>query len=303
MATPDPATAQALLAETDGHGGRSAAGHDERWLRRLLGTPTHALAWAVLVVFLVLATCAPLLAPYPPNQQDLLDTFSPPTGEHWLGTDNLGRDQLSRLLYGLRASLLIALLTTAVVGVCGVSLGAVAGYARGFANTAIARVIDMGLALPSLVLALALIAALGAGTRSTIIALAAGYTPYLARVVRSVVMRIRQEPYVDAARVSGVGPLRILTRHVVPNTLAVTSVQLTLIFAFAIIGEAGLSFVGLGVQSPQASLGNMLAAGAEFSLDLPLLAVAPGLTIAVLVVALLFAGEALREALDPRRKR
>ncbi|HWM75832.1 MAG TPA: ABC transporter permease [Nocardioides sp.] len=295
MTAPDPVTASEAVA--------AATGNPPAPRRAVLGGVTSRIAWSVLALLVLLALCAPLIAPYPPGEQDLMDTFAPPSGEHWLGTDNLGRDQLSRLLYGLRASLAIALMTTAAVALFGIPLGAVAGYARGFLNTAIARFIDMGLALPSLVLALALIAALGAGTKSTVIALAAGYTPYLARVVRSVVMRIREEPYVDSARVSGVHPIRILARHVVPNTLAVTSVQLTLIFAFAIISEAGLSFVGLGVQSPNASLGSMLASGAEFSLDLPLLAVAPGLTIAVLVIALLFAGDSIRDAVDPRRTR
>jgi peptide/nickel transport system permease protein len=153
------------------------------------------------------------------------------------------------------------------------------------------------------VLALGLIAALGAGVRSTIIALAVGYVPYLARVVRSVVLRLREEDYVDSARVSGVHPWRIAVRHVVPHTLGVTSVQLTLIFAFAIIGEAGLSFIGLGVQPPTASLGNLLAEGQTYSLELPILTVAPGITIAVLVIALLFAGDGIREAFDPRRSR
>ena len=255
----------------------------------------------MLAVIVLLAVFAPWIAPYSPNDQDLLDTLAPPGPEHWLGTDNLGRDQLSRLLYGLRSSLFIAVLTMLVVGLIGIPLGLLAGCTRGVAGTAIARVIDMGLALPSLVLALALIAALGAGVSSTIIALAAGYTPYLARVIRSEVLRLRREDYVDSARVSGVGGVRIATRHLVPNLLGVASVQLTLIFAFAIIGEAGLSFVGLGVQSPTASLGNMLAHGAEFSIDLPVLAIAPGAVIALVVVTLLFCGDGLRDALDPRR--
>ena len=269
--------------------------------QRLLRRRTQRITWSVLAVIVLLAVFAPWVAPYPPNEQDLLDTLAPPGPEHWLGTDNLGRDQLSRLLYGLRSSLFIAALTMLVVGLIGIPLGLLAGCTRGVVGTAIARVIDMGLALPSLVLALALIAALGAGVSSTIIALAAGYTPYLARVIRSEVLRLRREDYVDSARVSGVGGVRIATRHLVPNLLGVASVQLTLIFAFAIIGEAGLSFVGLGVQSPTASLGNMLAHGAEFSIDLPVLAIAPGAVIALVVVTLLFCGDGLRDALDPRR--
>ncbi|MEO3796207.1 ABC transporter permease [Nonomuraea sp. B10E15] len=269
----------------------------------LLRPLTQKITWFLLAVFVLVAATAPLLAPYDPHAQDLRNTLMPPGPGHLLGTDDFGRDQLSRLCYALRSSLLISLATTAAVAAAGIPLGLLAGYARGLANVLIARAIDVGLALPSLVLALGLIAALGAGVRSTVIALAVGYTPYLARVVRGVVLRVRQEEYVESARVSNVPPWRIAVRHVVPNTLGVTSVQLTLIFAFAVIGEAGLSFVGLGVQPPTASLGNLLADGSAHSLDLPILTVAPGLVIAVLVIALLFAGDGIRDALDPRRRR
>ncbi|SDT11344.1 ABC transporter permease [Jiangella sp. DSM 45060] len=273
------------------------------FLRRLLSSTGQRIAWAIVALLVLAAVAAPLLAPYEPNAQDLRNTLQPPGGGHLLGTDDFGRDQLSRLFYALRSSLFIGLATTAGVALIGLPVGLLAGYARGALDVVVARVIDVGLALPSLVLALGLIAAMGAGMQSTIIALVAGYAAYLARVVRSVVLQVRQEEYVESARVTGVRPWRIVLRHVLPNVLGATTVQLTLIFAFAIVGEAGLSFVGLGVQPPSASLGNMLAEGANYTLEAPALAVAPGVVIAVLLMALLFAGDGLRDAADPRRSR
>lgn len=273
------------------------------FLRRLLSSTGQRIAWAIVALLVLAAVAAPLLAPHEPNAQDLRNTLQPPGGGHLLGTDDFGRDQLSRLFYALRSSLFIGLATTAGVALIGLPVGLLAGYARGALDVVVARVIDVGLALPSLVLALGLIAAMGAGMQSTIIALVAGYAAYLARVVRSVVLQVRQEEYVESARVTGVRPWRIVLRHVLPNVLGATTVQLTLIFAFAIVGEAGLSFVGLGVQPPSASLGNMLAEGANYTLEAPALAVAPGVVIAVLLMALLFAGDGLRDAADPRRSR
>lgn len=273
------------------------------FLRRLLSSTGQRIAWAIVAVLVLAAVAAPLVAPFQPNAQDLRNTLQPPGAGHLLGTDDFGRDQLSRLFYALRSSLLIGLATTAGVALIGLPVGLLAGYARGALDVVVARLIDVGLALPSLVLALGLIAAMGAGMQSTIIALIVGYSPYLARVVRSVVLQVRQEEYVESARVTGVRPWRIVLRHVLPNVLGATTVQLTLIFAFAIVGEAGLSFVGLGVQPPSASLGNMLAEGANYTLEAPALAVAPGVVIAVLLMALLFAGDGLRDAADPRRSR
>ena len=289
-----PAAAAATTARS-GRGARPSV------LRMLLRSTGQRIAWGLLVVFVLLAVAAPLIAPYEPDAQDLRNTLLPPGAEHWLGTDDFGRDQLSRLLYGLRSSLLIGLTTTAAVALVGIPVGLVAGYARGWLDVVVARCIDVGLALPGLVLALGLIAALGAGVRSTIIALAVGYVPYLARIVRSTVLQVREEEYVDSARVTGVAPWRIVLRHVLPNTFGASLVQLTLIFAFSIVGEAGLSFVGLGVQAPTASLGNLLADGAEHTIDAAMLAVSPGVVIAVLLMAALFAGDGLRAAADPRR--
>lgn len=273
------------------------------FVRRMLRQRSQRVAWAIVAVFVLAAAAAPLLAPYEPNAQDLRNTLAPPGDGHLLGTDDFGRDQLSRLFYALRSSLVIGAATTLGVALIGIPAGLLAGYARGALDVVAARIIDVGLALPSLVLALGLIAAMGAGMRSTIIALVVGFSPYLARVVRSVVLQVRQEEYVESARVTGVRPWRIVARHVLPNVLGATLVQLTLIFAFAVVGEAGLSFVGLGVQPPAASLGNMLSEGANYTLESPALAVAPGVVIAVLLMALLFAGDGLRDAADPRRSR
>ncbi|MFF1551781.1 ABC transporter permease [Rhodococcus erythropolis] len=272
-------------------------------MARILSLPGQKVAWSILFVLVSAAVLAPLLAPHSPNVQDLTSTLAPPSGEHLLGTDDLGRDQLSRLLFGLRTSLAISAAVTFGVMVIGLPLGMLAGFTRGIANTVIARLIDVGLALPSLLLALALIAAMGAGVTSTLIALVAGYTPYLARVTRSVVLKIREEEYIDSAAVSGVPTWRIIVRHVTPNMIESVSVQLTLIFAFTVIAEAGLSFVGLGIQPPTSSLGNMLALGSTHSIDLPLMSIVPGCTIALVVITLLVCGDGLRHALDPRSNR
>ncbi len=272
------------------------------FLRRMLGTATQRVAWGVVLLLVAIAILAPLIAPYDPNRQDLVNTLQTASSHHLLGTDNLGRDLLSRLIYGLRCSLSISTIVAVGAATFGVPLGVLAGYTRGALNTLIARLIDVGLALPALVLALGLIAAMGAGTKSTTIALIAGYSPYLARVTRSVVLRVRQEDYISSAIVSGVPPWRIAIRHVAPNMIEAVSVQLTLILAFAVIAEAGLSFVGLGVQPPTSSLGNMLALGAQYSVDRPLISIVPGITIAVLVISLLFCGDGVRTSLDPRRR-
>lgn len=274
-----------------------------RFTARILSLPGQKVAWSILFVLVSAAVLAPLLAPHSPNVQDLTSTLAPPNSEHLLGTDDLGRDQLSRLLFGLRTSLAISAAVTLGVMIIGLPLGMLAGFTRGIANTVIARVIDVGLALPSLLLALALIAAMGAGVTSTVIALVAGYTPYLARVTRSVVLKIREEEYIDSAAVSGVPTWRIIVRHVTPNMIESVSVQLTLIFAFTVIAEAGLSFVGLGIQPPTSSLGNMLALGSTHSIDLPLMSIVPGCTIALVVITLLVCGDGLRHALDPRSNR
>lgn len=267
-----------------------------RWLRRDWAL---TIALALVAVYVIVAIAAPLLAPDQPNAQSLTETLQAPSGAHLLGTDEYGRDVLSRLLYGIRSSMAIGALVAIVAGFGGLVLALCAGYLGGLVDVVISRVIDVGLAFPTLVLALALITALGVGVRSTTIALIIGFVPFYARVLRSTVLRIRQEGFVESARVTGVPPARIVTRHVIPNLFGPLLVQQTMVFAYAILNEAGLSFVGLGVQSPTASLGNMIASGQTHALDAPWLTVAPGLATAIIIITLLFIGDALRDAADP----
>jgi peptide/nickel transport system permease protein len=286
-----PAAVEAGVAAPTPSRGRLAS--------RVRGDRAFAIALAVLAVYLVAALAAPLLAPADPNVQHLRGTLLSPGGGHLLGTDEYGRDELSRLLFALRASLGVGAAVALISGLGGLVLGLACGYLRGVVDVVISRIVDVGLAFPTLVLALALITALGVGVRSTVIALTLGFIPFYARMMRGSVLRLRQEGFVESARVTGVHPVRIVARHVLPNLVGPILVQVSMVFAYALLGEAGLSFIGLGVQAPTPSLGNMIASGQVHALDAPWLTVAPGLAAAIIIITLLFIGDALRDAADP----
>ena len=255
---------------------------------------------AVVVLTAVLAAVgAPWIAPYDPATQDLALRLNGPTPGHPFGIDELGRDILSRLLSGARISLLVGCVVVSVSAVVGVTLGSVAGYAGGWADDLISRLVDVLLAFPGILLAIALVAVLGPSLTNVVIALASiGWVGY-ARLVRSQVLRTRELEFVQAARALGAGTLRILARHVIPTTLPAVVVQGTLGMAGAILAEASLSFLGLGVQPPTPSWGTMLNGGRVHLLDAPHLTVFPGLAIATLVLGFNFLGDGLRDALDP----
>lgn len=259
-----------------------------------------ALAACVIVLgYIVIALGAPWLTPQSPYTQHLQQILQAPSGQHLLGTDGFGRDELSRLLLGIRSSVAIGAVVAVSSTIAGLVLALVAGYLQGAIDFVISRVIDVGLAFPTLVLSLALITAMGVGAKGTVVALVLGFIPFTARVLRSAVLKVRQEGFIESARVTGVHPVRIVLRHVLPNLLGTVTVQTTLVFAYAILGEAGLSYVGLGVQAPTPSLGNMIADGQTQILQVPRLTIAPGIAVAVIIMCLLIIGDALRDAADP----
>jgi peptide/nickel transport system permease protein len=246
------------------------------------------------------AIFGPWLAPADPNAQDLALRLAAPSGSHFFGLDELGRDIFSRLLVGARISLLVGLAVVSVASTVGIMMGALAGYYGGKIDLIISRVMDVLLAFPGILLAIALVAVLGPSLTNVVIALSfIGWVGY-ARLVRAQVLRIREFEYVQAARALGARTPRILLRHVIPATMPTVIVQATLGMAGAIIAEASLSFLGLGVQPPTPSWGTMLDAGRSHLFDAPHLTLFPGLAIAILVLGFNFLGDGLRDKIDPR---
>jgi peptide/nickel transport system permease protein len=263
----------------------------------------HRLASVGLVIIAALcflAIFAPLLAPYSPYDQDLYSVLAPPSAAHWLGTDNLGRDLLSRILYGARVSLFVGVASTALSVVPGVALGLLAGFKGGIVDAVIMRLTDAFLCFPPLIFILAMSAALGPGLHNVMLSFALfGWTGF-ARITRGQVLVVRELPFIEAARAVGVPPLRIMVRHVLPNTLAPIIIAATIGVGSAILVESGVSFLGLGVQPPTASWGKELRVGFTYLVTVPLFAIAPGAMISLAVIAFNFVGDGLRDALDPR---
>ena len=269
-------------------------------LRRAARVRLAPFGAAVMLVAILVALLAPWVAPANPLKQDLGNALARPSRAHLLGTDNVGRDVLSRTIWGTRISLVAGFVSVAVAVVVGGMLGLLAGYAGGRADELVMRLMEAVLSFPPLVLALALGAVLGAGLIGVLVALAVVYTPTFARLMRAQVLSIRAREYVEAARALGAPGWRIASRHVLPNAMAPIVVQASLSVAFAILAEASLSFLGLGVQPPAASWGSMINAGRGYLQQAPWIVFAPGAALFVTVVGLNFVGDAVREALDPR---
>jgi peptide/nickel transport system permease protein len=268
-------------------------------LRRAINTPTGLFGAMVLSLLVVAAVAAPWLAPYDPLQQHAGSELLPPNPTFWLGTDNFGRDEVSRLIYGARISFVVAILATALGASVGVLGGVVAGYSGGFLDTAVMRLADVLFSFPAILLGIALVTVLGPGLLQTALALAIAQTPYYARVMRAVVLALRDREFVIAAHSFGAGAGRIVWRHVLPNCTTPLLVQLSLSLGFNVLAEAGLSFIGLGLQPPTASWGNMLSESQRFVDRAPWLAWWPGVAIGALVLGLNFLSDAARDALDP----
>jgi peptide/nickel transport system permease protein len=256
---------------------------------------------AIVLLAVGAALTAPWLVPYDPSAQQLSLRLAPPSFQHPFGLDELGRDILSRVLAGARISLVVGVTVVGISSIIGVLLGSIAGYFGGWIDDVISRSIDVLLAFPGILLAIALVAVLGPNLTNVVLALSViGWVGY-ARLVRGQVLRAREFEFVQAARALGAGTTRILLRHVIPTTLSTVLVQATLGMAGAILAEAALSFLGLGVQPPTPSWGTMLSGGRLHLLDAPHLTIFPGAAIASLVLGFNFLGDGLRDALDPKR--
>jgi len=271
-----------------------------RAVRDAVKGPMARFGLAVVVVAALAALFAPWISPYNPNTQNLALRLAGPSWRHPFGLDELGRDILSRVLAGTRISFLVGIVVVSVSSVIGSLLGAMAGYFGGWFDEIVSRLIDILLAFPGLLLAIALVAVLGPSLMNVLLALSViGWVGY-ARLVRGQVLRTREIDYVQAARALGAGTPRILLRHVLPAAMPAVVVQATLGMAGAIVSEAALSFLGLGVQPPTPSWGTMLSAGVSHLLDAPHLTIFPGLAIALLVLGFNFLGDGLRDAADPK---
>ncbi len=263
-------------------------------------SPLAALGLLILIILVFMALFAPLLAPYDPTAVRLAEGLSGPSITHPLGQDKLGRDILSRIIYGARISLYVGVFTVALSAVIGTMVGAVAGFLGGVVDEVVMRLIDILLAFPGILLAIAFMAVLGPSLNNIVIALTVlGWVGY-ARLVRGQVLALREFEFVQAARALGADTRRIITRHLLPNVLGPVIVQATFGMAGAIVAEAGLSFLGLGTQPPNPSWGSMLNDGREFLLISPHLTTFPGLAIMAVVLGLNFLGDGLRDILDPR---
>jgi peptide/nickel transport system permease protein len=275
-----------------------------RWLfaRRALTARFAAFGGIVVVAVVLMAVFAPALAPYDPLKQDLSGQLAPPSAAHLLGTDNIGRDVLARVIWGTRVSLIAGLVSVGMGMVAGSLLGLAAGYWGGLLDDVAMRLMDAVLSFPALVLALALGAVLGAGLGGVLIALGVVYTPAFARLMRGQVLTLRTREYVLAARVLGGADWWILQRHVLPNAATPIVVQASLSIGFAILAEASLSFLGLGVQPPEPSWGSMINAGRGYLQQAPWVVFGPGAALFVTVLGMNFVGDAIRDALDPRQR-
>jgi len=271
-------------------------------LQRLVRRRLVLLSIIVLLVVAFCAIAAPWLAPYSPMRMDVVHRLGAPSSAHWLGTDDFGRDVLSRCMYGARLSLAVAAMVVVVSISCGTVLGLISGYVRRL-DGLLMRVTDALMAFPDILLAIALMAALGASMYDVVIALGTVYTPRVARVARGATLVLRELQFVEAAEALGASDRRVMARHLLPNLISPLLVQGTFIFAFSILTEAGLSFLGAGVPPTNPTWGNMIAGAQQYMDQAPWLIFAPGLCIAFTVLSLQMLGDGLRDALDPRLRR
>lgn len=271
-------------------------------LRALLANKLAVVGLVVLGLVVVAALFGSALAPYGVNQIDVANRLQPPSADHWFGTDELGRDIFSRVLVAARVSLQVGVIAVGISLAAGVLLGLVAGYYGGRVDDVVMRLMDMLFAFPAILLAIAILAVLGPGVANAMIAIGIVYTPIFARITRASVLSVRQEVFVRAARSIGASDARILRLHILPNVTAPIIVQTSLSLAFAILSEAALSFLGLGVQPPQPSWGRMLYDGRGFIEQAWWMGVFPGLAIFVTVLAFNIVGDAARDALDPKQR-
>jgi peptide/nickel transport system permease protein len=273
------------------------------WWRRFARNRGAVFGLAVLVGVVLMSVLAPVLAPYDPLAQGVGPTLQTPSLAHWAGTDSFGRDVLSRIIYGARIALVVGVVSVVLAMLVGVTLGLVSGYYGGWLDVVIMRLMDGLFAFPIIILAIAMMAIMGFGVTNVIVAVAVGFIAPFARVTRADVLAVKEEPYIEAARLAGVAGPAIIVRHVLPNVLAPIIVQAALRVSGAIITEAGLSFLGLGPPPPTPVWGSMIAEGRNFIVMAPHISTIPGVALMVTIVGLNLLGDGLRDTLDPRLRR
>lgn len=277
----------------------SSQGRRRRVLRELVRNRFAMAGAAFLFLIVAIALMAPVIAQQDPNEQSLLSRLQSPSSEHWLGTDELGRDVFSRLAYGGRISLFIGLVGTTGGVILGTFLGLISGFFGGWTDTLVMRLIDIMFAFPGILMAILIVAVIGPGILNLVVALTIWGTPTLARIVRSGVLALKSQEFVEAARAMGASRSRIMYIHLLPNSMAPIIVYATLGIAGSLLTAAGLGFLGLGVQPPTAEWGAMLSVGRGYLREAPHLMIFPGLLIFATVISLNMIGDALRDALDP----
>ncbi|MBM7551358.1 nickel transporter permease [Thalassobacillus pellis] len=271
-------------------------------LSRVVKSKTSLMGLIIISLLIIVAIFAPQIATHSPTEQNIIERYQAPSGEHWLGTDELGRDIFSRLVFGARITIKIGVICVGISMVTGVLLGCVAGYFGRWVDQVIMRIIDIMMAFPSILLAIALVAVLGKSLTNAMIAVGIVGVPHFARIVRSTVLSVKETEYIEASRVIGAKNGRILFSHVLPNCLAPIIVQATLTVGTAILDAAGLSFLGLGAQPPTPEWGAMLSDGRSALQTAPWVVMFPGLAIFLVVLGFNLFGDGLRDALDPRLK-
>lgn len=293
------------MAETIARSGPVELPEDEArtyWQDTISQLLRHRLGMLGLIlttVLIIMGIFGPYIAPYDPNAIDPVARFAPPSLDHPMGGDDFGRDIFSRILHGARVSLQVGFIAVGIAATVGSTLGLVAGYAGRVVDEVIMRAMDVLFAFPAILLAIAIMAALGKGVENAMIAIGIVYIPIFARIARGSVLSIREEEFIEAARSCGATDGRILFKHILPNAMAPLIVETTLSLAFAILAEAALSFFGLGLQPPDASWGRMLSEGRGFFRQAPWMAIFPGLAIMLTVMGFNFLGDGLRDAMDP----
>ncbi|MBP2197634.1 ABC transporter permease [Pantoea cypripedii] len=279
---------------------RRLAARTGQFLWCMACNPLTAIGGAIILLLLVTALFAPWIAPYHPLIQDLNNALSPPSAQHWFGTDEFGRDIFSRLVWGARITLYIVLLVSVTVGPIGLLLGVTAGYFGGKVDSVLMRVTDIFISFPSLVLALAFVAALGPGLEHVVIAITLTAWPPIARLARAEALSLRQADFISAVRLQGASPVRVIWKHIVPLCLPSVIIRITMNMAGIILTAAGLGFLGLGAQPPDPEWGAMIASGRSYMLECWWVVTVPGLAILVNSLAFNFLGDGLRDILDPR---
>ncbi|TQR38944.1 nickel transporter permease [Brevibacillus brevis] len=284
---------------------KAAATRPSRWrtfYRKLRKNKLAMVGGCIVIFYIAIALLAPFIAPHDPYEIDLVNKLKPPSSEHWMGTDDKGRDVLSRLLYGTQLSMSVGFVAVFIGAFFGIILGLLSGYYGGWVDTIISRIIDVLLAFPGILLSLAIVSALGPSLFNVMIAVGIFSIPVFARIVRGSTLTVKKLEYIDAIRSLGANDFTIIFRHIFPNILSPIIVQATMRLATAILSAAGLSFLGLGAQPPLPEWGAMLSNGRDFLFTAPHLAMFPGIAIATLVLGFNIFGDGLRDALDPRMK-